>query len=32
MAMALMASLPLVVLFLFLQRFFVEGLARSGLK
>jgi multiple sugar transport system permease protein len=32
MAMALMASLPLVLLFLTLQRFFVEGLARSGLK
>jgi multiple sugar transport system permease protein len=32
MAMALMASLPLVVLFLTLQRYFVEGLARSGLK
>jgi multiple sugar transport system permease protein len=32
MAMALMASLPLVLLFLFLQRYFVEGLARSGLK
>jgi multiple sugar transport system permease protein len=32
MAMALMASLPLVVLFLFLQRFFVEGLTRSGIK
>ncbi|HYO39283.1 MAG TPA: carbohydrate ABC transporter permease [Nocardioidaceae bacterium] len=32
MAMALMASLPLVVLFLTLQRFFVEGLSRSGIK
>jgi ABC-type glycerol-3-phosphate transport system permease component len=32
MAMALLASLPLVVLFLTLQRYFVEGLARSGLK
>jgi multiple sugar transport system permease protein len=32
MAMALMASLPLVVLFLFLQRWFVEGLTRSGIK
>lgn len=32
MAMALMASLPLVLLFLFLQRYFVEGLSRSGLK
>jgi multiple sugar transport system permease protein len=32
MAMALMASLPLVVLFLALQRFFVEGLTRSGIK
>jgi multiple sugar transport system permease protein len=32
MAMALMASLPLVVLFLFLQRYFVEGLTRTGLK
>jgi ABC-type maltose transport system permease subunit len=27
-----MASLPLVVLFLFLQRYFVEGLTRTGLK
>ena len=32
MAMALMASLPLVVLFIGLQRFFIEGLARSGIK
>jgi ABC-type glycerol-3-phosphate transport system permease component len=32
MAMALLASLPLIVLFLFLQRYFVEGLTRTGLK
>jgi ABC-type glycerol-3-phosphate transport system permease component len=32
MAMALLACLPLVVLFLFLQRYFVRGLTRSGLK
>lgn len=32
MAMALMTSLPLIVLFVFLQRFFVAGLTRSGLR
>jgi multiple sugar transport system permease protein len=32
MAMALLTCLPLVVLFLALQRYFVQGLARSGLK
>ncbi len=32
MAMALLTCLPLVVLFLLLQRYFVQGLARSGLK
>lgn len=32
MAMALLACLPLVVLFLFLQRYFVQGLARTGIK
>ena len=32
MAVALLSSVPLVLLFLFLQRYFVQGLARSGLK
>jgi multiple sugar transport system permease protein len=32
MAMALMTCLPLVVLFLLLQRYFVQGLARTGIK
>lgn len=32
MAAALLTSLPLVVLFVFLQRYFVQGLARSGIK
>lgn len=32
MAMALLASLPLVVLFLVLQRSFVAGLTRSGIR
>ena len=32
MAMALMASLPLVVMFVLLQRWFVQGLARTGIK
>jgi multiple sugar transport system permease protein len=32
MAAALLTCLPLVVLFLFLQRYFVEGLARTGIK
>jgi ABC-type glycerol-3-phosphate transport system permease component len=32
MAMALLTCLPLVVLFLFLQRYFVQGMARSGIK
>lgn len=32
MAMALLTCLPLVVLFLLLQRYFVQGLARSGIK
>ncbi|WP_437552910.1 carbohydrate ABC transporter permease [Sorangium sp. So ce367] len=32
MAGASLAMLPLVVLFLFAQRYFVEGLARTGLK
>jgi len=32
MAMALLTCLPLVVLFLVLQRYFVQGLARSGIK
>lgn len=29
---ATLATIPILVLFLFLQRFFVEGLARTGLK
>jgi multiple sugar transport system permease protein len=32
MAMALLSCLPLIVMFLLLQRYFVQGLARSGLK
>ncbi len=32
MAMALMTSLPLLVLLLVLQRIFVEGLTRPGAK
>ncbi|MFN8193742.1 MAG: carbohydrate ABC transporter permease [Nocardioidaceae bacterium] len=32
MAMALLTCLPLVVMFLFLQRYFVQGLARTGIK
>lgn len=32
MAMALMSCLPLLVLFVLLQRYFVAGLARSGIK
>jgi multiple sugar transport system permease protein len=32
MAMALLTCLPLVVLFLLLQRYFVQGLARTGIK
>lgn len=32
MAASTMAILPAVLLFLFLQRFFIEGIARSGLK
>jgi multiple sugar transport system permease protein len=32
MAMALMSCLPLVVLFVVLQRYFVAGFARSGIK
>jgi len=32
MAAALLTCLPLVVLFLLLQRYFVQGLARSGIK
>lgn len=31
-AAALMASLPMVIVFLFLQRFFVEGLAAGSVK
>ncbi|WP_210440318.1 carbohydrate ABC transporter permease [Nocardioides xinjiangensis] len=32
MAAALLTCLPLVVLFLFLQRYFVQGMARTGIK
>ncbi|GAA1908697.1 hypothetical protein GCM10009737_07180 [Nocardioides lentus] len=32
MAMALLSSVPLLVMFVVLQRYFVAGLARSGLK
>lgn len=32
MAMALLTCLPLVLMFLLLQRFFVQGLARTGIK
>jgi multiple sugar transport system permease protein len=32
MAMALLTCLPLVAMFLFLQRYFVQGLARTGIK
>jgi multiple sugar transport system permease protein len=32
MAAALVVTLPLVVLFLFLQRYFVEGIVTTGLK
>jgi multiple sugar transport system permease protein len=32
MAAALLVTLPLVVLFLFLQRYFVEGIVTTGLK
>ena len=32
MAMALMTCLPLVIMFLLLQRYFVQGLARTGIK
>ena len=32
MAMALLSTLPVLVVFAFFQRYFVEGIARSGLK
>lgn len=32
MAASTLAILPIVILFFFLQRFFIEGIARSGLK
>src|SRR6478609_9699304 len=32
MAMALLSVLPMVLLFLFFQRYFVQGFARSGIK
>jgi ABC-type glycerol-3-phosphate transport system permease component len=32
MAMGLLSIIPIVLVFLFFQRFFVEGLVRSGIK
>ena len=32
MAMALLSTLPVLIVFAFFQRYFVEGVARSGLK
>jgi len=32
MALALLSCLPMVVLFLAFQRYFVQGLARSGIR
>lgn len=32
MALALMASAPMILLFLFFQRYFIQGFARSGIK
>lgn len=32
MAMALLASVPLLVVFVALQRYFVDGFARSGMR
>jgi multiple sugar transport system permease protein len=32
MAGALMATLPMIILFIFLQRYFIEGIALSGIK
>ncbi|WP_339266335.1 carbohydrate ABC transporter permease [Paenibacillus sp. FSL K6-1330] len=32
MAGALMATLPIIVLFIFLQRYFIEGIAMNGIK
>jgi multiple sugar transport system permease protein len=32
MAASTFSILPLVIMFFFLQRFFIEGIARSGLK
>jgi multiple sugar transport system permease protein len=32
MAGAVIASVPVLVLFVFLQRFIIEGVSRSGLK
>jgi len=32
MAVVVMATLPIVVLYVFFQRYFVEGIAASGVK
>ena len=32
MAGALMATLPIIILFIFLQRYFIEGIAMNGIK
>ena len=32
MAMVVMATIPILVLYLFFQRYFVEGIAASGVK
>ena len=32
MAMVVMATLPILVLYIFFQRYFVEGIAASGVK
>ena len=32
MALALISVLPMVILFLIFQRYFVQGFARSGIK
>jgi multiple sugar transport system permease protein len=32
MAGALMATAPMIIIFLFLQKYFIEGIALSGVK
>ena len=32
MAMVVLATLPVLILYLFFQRYFVEGIAASGVK